>query len=52
MSSRVSPPPKFSLCSLRCSGTHSVYQVGCKLRDLLASYSDLLGSKACATIAH
>jgi hypothetical protein len=32
-----------------CPGTHSVDQVGLKLRDLPATASQVLGLKACAT---
>jgi hypothetical protein len=37
------------LCSLVRPGTHSVDQAGFKLRNLPASASQVLGSKACAT---
>jgi hypothetical protein len=41
----------FPLCSPGCPGTHSVDQVGLELRNLPASASRVLGSKACATMA-
>jgi hypothetical protein len=40
---------RVSLCSLGCSGTHSVDQAGLKLRDPPASASQVLGLKACTT---
>jgi hypothetical protein len=40
---------RVSLCSPGCPGTHSVDQAGFKLRNLPASASQVLGSKACAT---
>jgi hypothetical protein len=40
---------RVSLCSPGCPGTHSVDQVGLKLRNPSASASQVLGSKACAT---
>jgi hypothetical protein len=40
-----------SLCSPGCPGTHSVDQAGLELRNLLASASQVLGLKACATTA-
>jgi hypothetical protein len=42
---------RVSLCSLGCSGTHSVDQAGLELRNLPASASQVLGLKACATTA-
>jgi hypothetical protein len=42
---------RVSLCSPGCPGTHSVDQVGLKLRNLPASASQVLGLKACATTA-
>jgi hypothetical protein len=42
---------RVSLCGPGCPGTHSVDQAGLKLRNLPASASQLLGSKACATTA-
>jgi hypothetical protein len=41
----------FFLCSPGCPGTHSVDQAGLELRDLPASASRALGSKACTTTA-
>jgi hypothetical protein len=40
---------RVSLCSPSCPGTHSVDQAGLQLRNLPASASRVLGSKACAT---
>jgi hypothetical protein len=40
---------RFSLCSPGCPGTHFVDQVGLELRNPLASASQVLGLKACAT---
>jgi hypothetical protein len=40
---------RVSLCSPGCLGTHSVNQVGPKLRNLPASASQVLGLKACST---
>jgi hypothetical protein len=37
------------LCSLGCSGTHSVYQAGLELRNRPASASRVLGLQMCAT---
>jgi hypothetical protein len=42
---------RVSLCSPGCPGTHSVDQAGLELRNLLASASQVLGLKACATTA-
>ena len=42
---------KVSLCSPSCPGTHAVDQAGLELRNLPASASQMLGSKACATTA-
>jgi hypothetical protein len=42
---------KVSLCSPGCPGTHSVDQPGLELRNPLASASQVLGLKACATTA-
>ena len=42
---------RVSLCSPGCPGTHSVDQACLKLRNLPASASQVLGLKACATIA-
>jgi hypothetical protein len=42
---------RVSLCSLGCTGTHSVDQAGLKLRNPPASASQVLGLKACATTA-
>jgi hypothetical protein len=39
------------LCSPGCPGTHFVDQAGLELRNPLASASQVLGLKACATIA-
>jgi hypothetical protein len=38
------------LCSPGCPETHSVDQAGLELRNLLASASQVLGLKACATM--
>jgi hypothetical protein len=38
-----------SLYSLGCPGTHSVEQAGLKLRNSLASASQVMGLKACTT---
>jgi len=43
---------RVSLCSLGCSGIHSVEQAGLKLRDLPASASQVLGMKAHMTHRH
>lgn len=40
-----------SLCNLGCLGTHTVDQVGLKLKNLPASASCVLELKACATTA-
>jgi hypothetical protein len=40
---------RVSLCSPGCPGTHFVDQAGLELRNLLASASQVLGLKACAT---
>ena len=40
---------RVSLCSPGCPGTHSVNQAGLELRNPLASASQVLGLKACAT---
>jgi hypothetical protein len=40
---------RVSLYSPGCPGTHSVHQAGLNLRNLLASASQVLGLKACAT---
>ena len=40
---------RFSLCSPGCPGTYSVNQAGLELRNLLASASQVLELKACAT---
>jgi hypothetical protein len=40
---------RVSLCSPGCPGTHSVDQAGLKLRNPLASASQVLGLKACTT---
>jgi hypothetical protein len=42
---------RVSLYSPGCPGTHSVDQPGLDLRNLLASASQVLGFKACATTA-
>jgi hypothetical protein len=42
---------RVSLCSPGCPGTHFVDQAGLELRNLPASASQVLGSKACATTA-
>jgi hypothetical protein len=42
---------RVSLYSPGCPGTHSVDQVGLKLRNLPAPASQVLGLKACATTA-
>jgi hypothetical protein len=42
---------RISLCSPGCPGTHFVDQAGLKLRNLPASASQVLGLKACTTIA-
>ena len=42
---------RFSLCSPGCPGTHSVDQVGLKLRNPPASVSQVLGLKLCTTTA-
>jgi hypothetical protein len=42
---------RVSLCSPGCPGTHSVDQAGLELRNPLASASQVLGLKACATTA-
>jgi hypothetical protein len=42
---------RVSLCSPGCPRTHSVDQAGLELRNPPASASQVLGSKACATIA-
>jgi hypothetical protein len=42
---------RVSLCSHGCPGTHSVDQAGLKLRNPPATASQVLGLKACATIA-
>jgi hypothetical protein len=42
---------RLSLCSSGCPGTHSVDQAGLELRNLPASAFQVLGLKACATIA-
>jgi hypothetical protein len=42
---------RVSLYSPGCPGTHSVDQAGLELRNLPASASQVLGLKACATIA-
>jgi hypothetical protein len=39
-------PDRVSLCSPGCPGTHSVDQAGLQLRNLPASASQVLGSKA------
>jgi hypothetical protein len=41
---------RVSLCIPGCPGTHAVDQVGLKLRNPLASASQVLGLKACATM--
>jgi hypothetical protein len=41
---------RVSLCSPGCPGTHFVDQAGLELRNLPASASQVLGSKACATM--
>ena len=41
-----------SLCCPGCPGTHSVDQVGLKLRDPPASASQVLGLNACVTIVN
>jgi hypothetical protein len=41
----------FSLCSPGCPGTHSVDQAGLELRNLPASWLQVLGLKACTTTA-
>jgi hypothetical protein len=41
----------FSLCSPGCPGTYSVDQAGLELRNPPAFASQVLGLKACATIA-
>jgi hypothetical protein len=40
---------RVSLCSPGCPGTHFVDQAGFELRNLPASASQVLGSKACTT---
>jgi hypothetical protein len=42
---------RVSLCSPGCPGTHSVDQACLKLRNLLASASQVLGLKECSTTA-
>jgi hypothetical protein len=42
---------RVSLYSPGCPGTHFVDQAGLELRNLLASVSQVLGLKACATTA-
>jgi hypothetical protein len=42
---------RVSLCNPGCLGTHSVDQAGLELRNPPASASQVLGLKACATIA-
>jgi hypothetical protein len=42
---------RISLCSPGCPGTHFVDQAGFELRNPPASASQVLGLKACATIA-
>jgi hypothetical protein len=42
---------RVSLCSSGCPGTHFVDQAGLELRNPPASASQVLGLKACATIA-
>jgi hypothetical protein len=42
---------RISLCSPGCPGTHSVDPAGLKLRNLLASASQVLGLKACIITA-
>jgi hypothetical protein len=42
---------RVSLYSLGCPGTHFVDQAGLELRNLLASASQVLGLKVCATTA-
>jgi hypothetical protein len=42
---------RVSLCSPGCPETHSVDQAGLELRNPLASASQVLGLKACATTA-
>jgi hypothetical protein len=44
-------PDRVSLCSPGCPGTHSLNQVGLKLRNPPASASQVLGLKACTTTA-
>jgi hypothetical protein len=44
-------PDRVSLYSPGCPGTHSVDQADLELRNLPASASQVLGSKACATTA-
>jgi hypothetical protein len=44
-------PDRVFLCSPGCPGTHSVDQAALKLRDPLASASQVLGLKVCATTA-
>jgi hypothetical protein len=41
---------RVSLCSPVCPGTHHVDQAGLELRNSPASASQVLGSKACATM--
>jgi hypothetical protein len=43
---------RVSLCSPGCPGTHFVDQAGLELRNPLASASQVLGLKVCATTAH
>jgi hypothetical protein len=43
---------RVSLCSPGCPGTHFVDQAGLKLRNPLASASQVLGLKVCATTLH
>jgi hypothetical protein len=45
------PPDIISLYSPGCPGTHSVDQAGLELRNPPASTSQVLGLKACITIA-
>ena len=42
---------RYSLYSPGCPGTHSVDHAGLEIRNLLASASQVLGLKACATTA-
>jgi hypothetical protein len=43
---------RVSLYSPGCTGTHSTDQAGLELRNPPASASQVLGLKACATVAH